>query len=293
VKKVLKFSIFGPNPIFLLRGGIGNQLFIYCAGIYLGGQHSFTPIFQSLGIDHRESISDMGLPGKFMEKNRSKLYRLDKRLNQRLSNRELQVISSVNQFRDKLGEIKRRSYVSGYFQTAEFASHLKSTGYFDDLIDRKPHIALLEKYLEISSSNATIMHLRFGDYLGAAVNLGNLAQNYYNSIFASDKDVSANPIYVMSDDFRLAREFVKEFSDLDIRMLDEFRGVRSTDLLKLFSSADRVICANSTYSWWGAFLSSRAQKIWAPSPWFRDSNLALATSKIYPINFCEVASIWK
>ena len=293
MKKFWFFSIFGPNPIFLLRGGIGNQLFIYSAAVYLGEKHSFTPVFQSLGIDHGESISEMGLPGRFMGKFQSKLYRLDKKLNYKISKRALQAISSSSSVTNSPIEINGKSYVSGFFQTAYYASHLKANGYFDELIRKEPNSALIQKCLEITNSNATIMHLRFGDYLGAAASLGNLAPNYYESIFASHKEVSGNPIFVMSDDFHLAREYIKELPDLDFRMLDKYDGLRSTDLMKLFGSADRVICANSTYSWWGAFLSSRAQKIWVPSPWFRESELAIATSKIYPINFRQVASIWK
>lgn len=293
MKKFWFFSIFGPNPIFLLRGGIGNQLFIYSAAVYLGEKHSFTPVFQSLGIDHGESISEMGLPGRFMGKFQSKLYRLDKKLNYKISKRALQAISSSSSVTHSPIEINGKSYVSGFFQTAYYASHLKANGYFDELIRKEPNSALIQKCLEITNSNATIMHLRFGDYLGAAASLGNLAPNYYESIFASHKEVSGNPIFVMSDDFHLAREYIKELPDLDFRMLDKYDGLRSTDLMKLFGSADRVICANSTYSWWGAFLSSRAQKIWVPSPWFRETDLAIATSKIYPINFRQVASIWK
>jgi hypothetical protein len=293
VKKFWLYSIFGPNPIFLLRGGIGNQLFIYSAAVYLGKRQSFTPVFQSQGIDHGESISEMGLPGKFMGKFQSKVYTLDRKLNQRISNRALQVLPTSNALSHEPINIIARSYVSGYFQTADYASHLKANGYFDEFIRKEPKAALAEKYFEIINSNATIMHLRFGDYLGATVSLGNLAPKYYESVFASDNEVSANPIYVMSDDFHLAREYVKEFPGLDFRILDKYDGLSSIDLMKLFGSADRVICANSTYSWWGAFLSSRAQKIWAPCPWFRDHDLAVATSRIYPMNFRKVASIWK
>ncbi len=293
MKKFWSNSIFGPNPIFLLRGGIGNQLFIYSAAVFLGQRQSFTPVFQSQGIDHGESISEMGLPGKFMGKFQSKLYSLDRKLNQRISNRAIQVMPNSDTLSHEPININLRSYVSGYFQTADYASLLKADGYFGEFIRKEPNSALVEKFFEIASSNATIMHLRFGDYLGAAVSLGNLAPKYYESIFASDKEVSGNPIYVMSDDFHLAREYVKEFPGLDFRMLDKYEGLRSTDLMKLFGSADRVICANSTYSWWGAFLSSRAQKIWAPCPWFRDHNLAIGTSRIYPMNFRKVTSIWK
>ena len=97
----------------------------------------------------------------------------------------------------------------------------------------------------------------------------------------------------MSDDFVKAREFLSDFSNLDIRMLDEFNGLSSITQLKIFGSSNRIICANSTYSWWGAFLSSRANKVWAPSPWFKDAGMAQGVSAIYPENFIKVKSVWK
>jgi hypothetical protein len=289
VKKASVLSIFGSDPIFLLRGGIGNQLFIYSAGIYLGQRDSFNPIFHSLGIDHGESISEMGLPGRFMTANMLQVYRLDRRFSQRFSKREMQVISSED---DQI-EIKKRSYVSGYFQKAEFANQLKINGHFDHIINQKPKTELIAKCHEISESNSTILHLRFGDYLGAARNLGNLTLDYYKSILASEKAITSNPIYVMSDDFVKAREFLIDFSNLDIRMLDEFHGLSSITQLKIFGSSNRIICANSTYSWWGAFLSPRANKVWAPSPWFKDAKMAQGVSAIYPENFIKVKSVWK
>ena len=109
MKKASVLSIFGSDPIFLLRGGIGNQLFIYSAGIYLGQRDSFNPIFHSLGIDHGESISEMGLPGRFMTANMSQVYRLDRRFSQRFSKRELQIISPE----DEQVEIEKRIIADG------------------------------------------------------------------------------------------------------------------------------------------------------------------------------------
>lgn len=293
MKRRSNFSIFGEDPIFLLRGGIGNQLFIYSAAIRLGQIHSFTPLFQTLGIDHKECISELGIPGNFMSTKNSWIYSLDRRINQFLSKRRVKDFSELAIIQMKDLKIGKKTYVSGYFQTADFAVDLKNSGFFDDYISKEPTISLKRKYEEIRDLNSTIIHLRFGDYLKASSTLGNLTVDYYNQIIKSDSDIEDNPVYLMSDDPSAARLFARDFPRLNIDFLDEFKNVKAIEQIKLFGAANRIICANSTYSWWGAFLSNNAKKIWVPQPWFKDPKLTTYTEGIYPSNFLQFSSSWK
>ncbi len=293
MKKRSNFSIFGEDPIFLLRGGIGNQLFIYSAAIRLGQIHAFTPVFQTLGIDHKECISELGIPGNFMSTRNSWLYSLDRKINQSFSKRRLIDFSDLATTHMKNLTIGKKTYVSGYFQTADFAVDLKNSGYFDDYISKEPTILLKRKYEEIRDLNSTIIHLRFGDYLKASSTLGNLTVDYYSKIIESDPEIRENPVYLMTDDPSSARLFVRDFPKLNLIFLDKFKGVKAIEQIKLFGAANRIICANSTYSWWGAFLSVRTKKIWAPNPWFKDPKLAAHAAGIYPPTFVQFPSLWK
>ena len=293
MKKSSNFSIFGEDPIFLLRGGIGNQLFIYSAAIRLGQIHAFTPEFQTLGIDHKECISELGIPGNFMSTKNSWLYSLDRRMNQFLSKRRVKDFSDLAAIHMKNLTIGKKTYVSGYFQTAAFAVDLKNSGFFDDYISKEPTIFLKREYEEIRDLNSTIIHLRFGDYLKASSTLGNLTVDYYNQIFDSDPEIGENPVYLMTDDPSSAKLFVRDFPKLNLVFLDKFRDVKAIEQIKLFGAANRIICANSTYSWWGAFLSNRAKKIWVPNPWFKDPKLAAHADGIYPPTFVQFPSSWK
>ena len=293
MKKRSNFLIFGEDPIFLLRGGIGNQLFIYSAAIRLGQIHAFTPVFQTLGIDHKECISELGIPGNFMSTRNSWLYSLDRKINQSFSKRRLIDFSDLATTHMKNLTIGKKTYVSGYFQTADFAVDLKNSGYFDDYISKEPTILLKRKYEEIRDLNSTIIHLRFGDYLKASSTLGNLTVDYYNQIIESDPEIRENPVYLMTDDPSSARLFVRDFPKLNLSFLDKFKGVKAIEQIKLFGAANRIICANSTYSWWGAFLSVTTKKIWAPNPWFKDPKLADHAAGIYPPTFVQFPSQWK
>lgn len=293
MKKRSNFLIFGEDPIFLLRGGIGNQLFIYSAAIRLGQIHAFTPVFQTLGIDHNECISELGIPGNFLSTTNSWIYSLDRKTNQSLSKRRVIDFSNLATTHMKNLTIGKKTYVSGYFQTADFAVDLKNSGYFDDYISKEPTILLKRKYEEIRDLNSTIIHLRFGDYLKAPSTLGNLTVDYYNQIFSSDPEIGENPVYLMTDDPSAAKLFVRGFPKLNLIFLDKFSGVKAIEQIKLFGAANRIICANSTYSWWGAFLSNRATKIWVPNPWFKDSKLAANADGIHPPTFVQFPSFWK
>lgn len=293
MKKRSNLSIFGDDPIFLLRGGIGNQLFIYSAATRLGQIHEFTPVFQTVGIDHKECISELGIPGNFISTSNSWLYSLDRRMNQFLSKRRVKDFSELPTEHLKNLSIGKKTYISGYFQTADFAVDLRNTGFFDDYISKEPSIFLKREYEEIRDSNSTMIHLRFGDYLKASSTLGNLTVDYYNQIIESEPEIVENPVYLVSDDLAAAKLFVQDFPKMNIIFLDKFKDVKAIEQIKLFGAANRIICANSTYSWWGALLSNRAKKIWVPSPWFKDPKLAAHAAGMYPPTFVRFPSFWK
>jgi hypothetical protein len=59
------------------------------------------------------------------------------------------------------------------------------------------------------------------------------------------------------------------------------------DELRLMSCCDRIIASNSTFSYWAAILSNRAQQVFIPDPWMRSGSVrtqSLLTARIesYP-----------
>ncbi len=95
---------------------------------------------------------------------------------------------------------------------------------------------------------------------------------YYKSIDLIKEKVKHPKFYIFSDDIEWVKKNLKfpkqsyfvDFQE-DINSLN--RG--ASELLNIFSSCKHFIIANSTFSWWGSWLSKNENKIIiTPKPWF-------------------------
>lgn len=120
-----------------------------------------------------------------------------------------------------------------------------------------------------STENAAFLHVRRGDYLkNPNFHYVQEIETYYKPALASLKN-SASPttIYVLSDDINWinSQPFFSEnpiFKPLNIQ--------NELEALALMASCTAgAICANSTFSWWGAFLGAYANRspVCVPSRW--------------------------
>ena len=115
----------------------------------------------------------------------------------------------------------------------------------------------MDKYLqtEIDGSyrNNCAIHLRFGDYVGND-NYVQLTPAYYLSLI--DRIKQDNPsvkFFIFSDDEGRARFHFKCLPDVSF----EFGKMSEIEHLAVMSHCDYFILANSSYSFWGAFLAQR------------------------------------
>jgi hypothetical protein len=282
------------RPIFNLRGGTGNQLFIYSAGNFLCSQIGVAPIFNPGGIGNNECISELMIPGTFLNRVEVKIGNIERRIPQIITQRKNLDLTLPIGFSDYRLRVPKRSDVSGYFQDSFFANFCLSRGDFAKLQAEPFSGQLREKFDEIKSNEGTVVHLRFGDYLNGSKTLGNLSPKYYHKVIQSDSKISQSRIYVMSDDYSLAKEYFQDFRGLDLHYLDTISQKKNHDLLSLFGAATHIICANSTFSWWGAFLSTNAKSVYAPTPWFKSPLFQSQINEtFYPSNFKKVSSDWQ
>lgn len=134
-----------------------------------------------------------------------------------------------------------------------------------------------------ASEKPTIIHYRFGDYVGNH-NFGRPSQSYYleclESISQTNNEVN---IWVFSDDITKAKlEFPSAYKSR-VRWIDDLDdSVAATFEVMRLGSA--YIIANSTFSWWAAYLNRRqTNAVYVPKPWFRKMS--------DPVQLCPVD--WK
>jgi hypothetical protein len=151
--------------------------------------------------------------------------------------------------------------------------------------DLRPHLSpSAQKYIEAARGDDTIaVHVRRTDYVNdpktVAVH-GVLDADYYDRAIGLMTRLVAEPrLFVVSDDERAARELLHDWPHATFAT-----GTTHLDDMHLISCCRHRIIANSSFSWWGAWLDSRTDGITiAPRAWFsRDRMLQIFLDDLYP-----------
>ena len=160
----------------------------------------------------------------------------------------------------------RKMYLSGYFACekyyADILPELREMIRFPEIEDAQKRMANEEILKEIQNSHAVSVHIRRGDYLQPenAAMFGNICtEEYYESALDYMKEKIEDPhFFIFSDDVAYVREHYQgeEYTVVDINHGDD-----SFYDMYLMSQCEGNICANSTFSFWGARLNARLDKI--------------------------------
>ncbi len=113
---------------------------------------------------------------------------------------------------------------------------------------------------EIDSNESVSVHIRRGDYLKFKDKYGGICDDdyYRRSMNYIREKVPNAKFYIFSDDKAYAQEF---FTDGDITVVEGNTGEKSYYDMYYMSRCKHNIVANSTFSWWGAYLNPNEQKI--------------------------------
>ena len=179
----------------------------------------------------------------------------------------------VHFFPQVFAYLDKNEYLIGLFQSYK---------YFDDCRDAILQEFQFDKHLLSKSTikmsermkqcNSVSIHVRRGDYMnGYYYNLlGKVCdlEYYQRAIMEIKKHVSNPKFFVFSDD----KEYVVKHLLLEEAEYADFNiGVDSWQGMYLMSQCHHNIIANSTFSWWGAWLNTHHDKIVvAPPRWFND-----------------------
>jgi hypothetical protein len=118
--------------------------------------------------------------------------------------------------------------------------------------------------------DSVAVHVRRGDYASRATPQGICGVDYYRRAVAEARQRLSDPhFFVFSDDLEWARENLDLGSDAEF--VNQNRGAASHEDLRLMSRARHNIIANSSFSWWAAWLNRNESKIVvAPQKWMHD-----------------------
>ncbi len=122
---------------------------------------------------------------------------------------------------------------------------------------------------EIKAAGSVGIHVRRGDYLNEPAYRDICDENYYmKAIREILSDQKTHTFYVFSNDKQWCVEHLAPLvKESRIVFLDGNKGKDSCWDMFLMTYCHDLIIANSSFSWWGAFLNNRNGRVIAPDPW--------------------------
>lgn len=270
-------------------GGLGNQLFQYAALLYYGRRYAAD---MRIAVDPEWNAQCNGYPRPCLLPHFSVRTPLeDRSLADRVfmtdkawlkaavtpwkKARNVQVFTEQIEDRYRFLRdlpLERETdtlYLQGYFQNNDMVEAVADELRADLTLKEPPRGRNLELLREIRRSrNPVSLHVRRGDstlpWEGKVV----LSMEYYAQAISTIKGRLVDPtVFVFSDDMSFARENLpREAKMVFVENNDDFA---SHEDLRLMSACHHHIIANSTFSWWGAWLNPRVEKmVIAPHHWF-------------------------
>jgi len=258
-----------------IKGGLGNQLFQYAVGRAVALHHKVPlkldiTIFETYELHNGYRLDEFAIQSDIASEN--EIINLKGRNNVLFyALRKGGLVKRKSYFKEKRSSYFDKNvfennfiYLDGYWQNELYFSDIREL-----LLRELSPISLMNEsgcvYLErINNSNSVSLHVRRGDYLKLK-NIGVLDVDYYmKAVQYMRKNIEKPTFYIFSDDLEWCK---KHLGFLDGCIYVD-RTQNEIDDLKLMSFCQHNIIANSSFSWWGAWLNQNPKKIVvAPEGW--------------------------
>ena len=278
--------------IVRLTGGIGNQLFQYafCRSLAISRQTElkldvadfklsanreyslkhFNIIEEFATPEELSMIYDHGKKGWRMLS--QKINFLTKHIDERIT------LAKERHFHfdpDAL-KIRDNSFVQGYWQSEKYFKKIEKTIRKEFTVKYPLEGNNLSMAELIEKVNSVSLHIRRGDYISNPLinrTHGVCNLDYYLKSVEELAKVVDNPhFFIFSDDPAWTKKYLK--LEYPLTFADHNGSEEAHEDLRLMSLCKHHIMANSSFSWWGAWLNSKAEKIViAPKKWFQSSSL--------------------
>jgi len=281
--------------IVQLSGGIGNQMFQYALYASLSEMgkdvrldiskleklkpHNGYVLEYVFGVKptraKEEDVKKLATPSHGMigrVRNKLKLYKTT------------HFIYSWLDYTTEVYSLEGNIYLQGFWQSEKYFSNIfdqiKNTFTFKDAV---LNIRSKEFAEIIKSKNSVSIHVRRGDYLNGSLYKGICTKEYYEkAIEKIDSMIDEVSFFWFSDDINWCKS---NFNDDRFYFVDwNSSKDESYNDMFLMSCCRNHIIANSSFSWWGAWLSKDERKIViSPSRWINNKKYNI--NDILPTNW--------
>lgn len=282
--------------IVKVMAGLGNQMFQYAVGRRLAVKRNTQLL---LDITSYENMADIDTPRQYeldcysiqaeiaskkllakVQPPETKRTLPEKVLRRLGIGKYWQIGEGDGSFNKGILSAPNNTYLVGWWQNEKYFADIRSQLIKEFEPKNKPNKTNAKILKEIQHCNAVAIHVRRGDYVSnkhANVHHGLTPLEYYTRAIAHvRKEVKTPRFFVFSDDL----EWCKKSFNLgkDAVFVDGNGGKMAYEDLRLMKHCKHNIIANSSFSWWGAWLNQNPDKIViAPKIWFQDKQANSST----------------
>lgn len=277
--------------IVKLMGGLGNQMFQYAFGKALALKHQ-TELKLDTSALASATIQEGYTPRNFQldlyninasyasqeDMRKYQKNKLGKLLNMFLfylpfKINNLYIREPYFGFFKKALQAPSNSYIDGYWQSEKYFNSIRAH-LLKDFMPVKALSAQTQSLAErIRSCQSVSIHVRRGDYVSSAINLKlfeSCTELYYT--LAMNKVIAKAPnavFFIFSDEPEWFKKNIP--TELPVEYVTHNTGVNSYEDMYLMSLCKHNIIANSSFSWWAAWLNQNKEKmVIAPKNWFKN-----------------------
>ncbi len=270
-------------------GGLGNQMFQYAAGRALSQQYG-VPLrldvsgFAGYGLHQGfelqrvfncpvETATEAEVRDILGWQFSSGIRRILARPGMKVFRRKCFVVEPHFHYWPEINNVPRDCYLAGYWQSEKYFADAGSDIRADFTF--KSPLTEMNAALsaEIGKVNSVSLHVRRGDYVSSNKNqaiYGACSLDYYQAAIQYISEYVEYPnFFIFSDDQAWVKDNLK--MNFPCQYVDHNQGAESYNDMNLMSMCRHHIIANSSFSWWGAWLNPDPEKIVvAPKRWFNN-----------------------
>ena len=270
-----------------LNGGLGNQMFQYAFARHLSIKNStnlkYDFIYYAGDSKRKYALGCFNIDIEKANRQEIKKFLGTKKPFISRIQRYLQIEINKKVLREKKLNFDKsnlsfggEAYLIGYWQSEKYFEDIENVICKEFQFKKKPAGKNKSMLKRIMSTNSISIHVRRSDYvIDRKTNEfhGVTKVQYYKKAIELVLNKKDKPtFFVFSDDIEWC---VKNFDFIKgITFVDYNEQEKSYEDMRLMSSCKHNIIANSSFSWWGAWLNQNEDKIIiAPQKWFRSKNI--------------------
>lgn len=266
----------------ILSGGLGNQMFQYAAGRALSlrlntemSVDTYKLQKKSLAIRRDYQLDVFAMPVHIVQSAKvrfavkSFLYLKDSCWGKKMFGL-LNVFTENGSYDTNFGNLDGNVVLFGYFQNEKYFGEYEKQIREDFTFRQALHGRNKELAQQIMQSESVSIHIRRGDYISAATNQALLGMDYYSRAIKHMVEKTEKPsFYIFSDDADWVRENLN-LTGYPCVYVGWNTGESSYIDMQLMACCKHNVIANSSFSWWGAWLNANPGKVVvAPSVWYK------------------------